>query len=535
MDFLTRSLMSAAGAADSFSTTAQFIGFSSRRVITTDTESSLTLSGIQANDVVFAVYTSENMATGTLESNSTDLSSDWNGPFSSLSSPRLAFWWKVATGTSVTVDFNTIPSNDRLAYSFIFYAFRNLNTTTPYLLIGTRSPFFGDSFIAIEDLDIGRGPNYNTYAVAHGSLDDDINVTIAPPSGYTTIETIDTSQAVGDNATMSVAYGPLAALGGKTGLGFQASSSDTYRSHHFFLVPAGEDGTLPVITGSAVVSAAVGGTAVATYSASESVTWTLGGADASLFSISSGGVVTYNSASTLGARDIDVIATDAANLRNSLSVVVNAFSSGGAAGGGITLVTSASGTTDSALTLTLNGLQTGDVVFLSYASDSANTTVSGYTQVAIGYTSSAPYHKLWYKIATSTSESISFPAATAANRGAFGMFAFRGVDNTSPILTKGANTDSSGTTINIVDHYILSDSVELVVGALDDDSGVTATPPTGYTEIIDQNVAASGGSAAHLSISYKDVNGNTTETGRQIVFTGGNDAFIGYSLTLNPD
>lgn len=533
MDFLTRSLMSAAGTEDSSSTTAQFIGFSSRRVITTDTESSLTLSGIQANDVVFAVYTSESMATGTLESNSTDLSSDWNGPFSSLGNPGLAFWWKVATGTSVTVDFNTIPGVDRFAYSFIFYAFRNLNTTTPYILIGTVGST--SSFIVIEDLDIGRGPNYNTYAVAHGSLDDDINVTIAPPSGYTTIETIDTSQDSGDNATMSVAYSLLPALGSKTGLGFQASSSDSYKSHHFFLVPAGEDGTLPVITGSAVVSAAVGGTAVATYSTSESVTWTLGGADASLFSISSGGVVTYNSASTLGARDIDVIATDAANLRASLSAVVNAFSSGGAAGGGITLVTSASGTTDSALTLTLSGLQTGDVVFLSYASDSANATVSGYTQVDIGYSSSAPYHKLWYKIATSTSESISFPAATGASRGAVGMFAFRGVDNTSPILTKGANTDSSGTTINIVDHYILTDSVELVVGALDDDSGVTATPPTGYTEIIDQNVAPSGSSAAHLSISYKDVNGNTTETGRQIAFSGGNDAFIGYSLTLNPD
>lgn len=525
--------MGAAGAEVSSSTTVEFIGFSSRRVIITDTESSLTLSGIQANDVVFAVYTSENLGSGTLESNSTDLSSDWNGPFSSLSSPRLAFWWRVSTGTSVTVDFNTIPATDRLAYSFIFYAFRNLNTTTPYVLIGTNSDF-NTSIIRLADLD--NGPNYNTYAVAHGSLNDDINVTMTPPSGYTTVETIDTSQDSGNNATMSVAYSLLLAFGSKTGLYFTASTSDTNRSHHFFVVPAGEDGTPPVITGSAAVTAAAGGTAVATYSASESVTWSLEGTDASLFSISSGGVVTYSSTSTVGARNINVIATNAANLRNSLSVVVTAYSTSGVAGGGITLVTSDSGSNDgSAVTLTLNSLQSGDVVFFSYASDNANVSASGYTQVDIGYLDNSPKHRLYYKITTSTSESLSFSSEAGINRSAVGMFAFRGVDNTSPILNKGANADASGSTINIPDHFILSDSVELVIGGLDDDSGVTATQPTGYTEIIDQNVASSGSGAAHLSVSYKNVLGNTTETGRQVVFNGGIDAFIGYSLTLYPD
>lgn len=531
MDFLTRSLLSAAGAADSFDTIVEFIGFSSRRVIITDTESSLTLSGIQANDVVFAVFTSENMGISTVDSNSTDLSNDWNGPFSSLDNPKLAFWWRVAAGTSVTVDFNTIPTTDRTAYSFIFYAFRNLNTTTPYVLIGTGSG--ASSIISLADLS--SGPNYNTYAVAHGSLDDDINVTITPPSGYTTIETIDTSQDLGDNATMSVAYGSLVALDAKTGLSFTASTSDSYNSHHFFLVPAGEDGTPPVITGSALVTAASGGTAVATYSASESVTWSLEGADASLFSISSGGVVTYNSASTIGERNIDVIARDAANLRSSLSVVVRAFGSGGAAGGGITLVTSTSGSTNSAITLTLSGLQSGDVVFFGYASDSGTIDGAsyGYT-LAYSSPSVSPSHRLYYKVTTSTSESISLPAATGAQRAAVGMFAFRGVNNTDPVLSLGQTSSTLGATVSIPDHYILDDSVELVIGGLDDDTNVTATQPTGYTEIIDQNVATSGTSGAHLSVSYKNVNGNTTETGRQIVFSS-SDSHLGYSLTLGQD
>ncbi len=541
MDNLTRSvLMSAAGSATGSATEVEFVGYSSRRVITTDTEAVLTLSGLQADDVVFAVYTSDSQPTSSLTSNSTDLSNDWNGPYEQQSSPKHAFWWRVATGTSVTVDFNTFASQDRYAYSFVFYAFRNLDTTTPYVLIGTESA----NSSSIDITDLSNGPSYATYAVAHGNLHDDINVTITPPSGYTTIETIDTSQSNGNNSTLSVAYSFLAAYGSKTGLSFTANSTDTFKSAHLFLVPAGEDGTPPVITGSSTVAAATGGTAVATYSADDSVTWSLEGTDASLFSISSGGVLTANSTSLLGSYSIDVRAVNPDNLSSTISVNVLFYSTAGGTGGGITRVAETSGTTNgNALTLSLTGLQSGDVVFYAYVSDRLNNLsdtggllATQYTAIQEDVNGASPYMKLMYKVTSSTSESLSFASNSGGNISAVGMFAYRGVNNTDPILSESSITTGNSAAVDCPSHYIIANSVEVLMAGWDDDGGTSATPPSGYTEFIEQNAlaTASTSNGALLHFSDKNVTGNTTEPARTVTCTS-NDHHFALSFTLYPD
>ena len=511
-------------------TTVEFVSSTNKSILSAATDTTITLSGIQADDVVFLAIASRRVSISDITNSGSTLSSGAWTNYEDISSinPHMNLFHTVATGTSVTVDTNYTPSGRPREYVMCLFAFRGLNTSDPTFFIGAENS--SSNSIPLTDF---TGVGYDTYLLGIGSLAANNNVTFTMPSGYTEIFQGDTNGGR-RNTTMAVAYGALYANYASSGKAFSTSSTGGYRSDHIVLVPSGKDGTPPVITGAQVSAQTVGSTSVATYSADETVTWSLEGTDANLLSISSAGVVTYNSATTAASRHyIDVVATNNVGWTTSYPVQLDNYVSGGTAGGGITLVTSDSG--DSGDTLTLNGLQSGDLVFFSYASDELLfNTPTGYTQYAPEIGGTEPALRVYYKVTNSSSESLNLPIANGPQKMGGGMFAFRGVDNTNPVITRSSTYAGGGNDLNIPDNFILDDTVELVIGGLDDDSNVSSTQPTGYTEIIEQNADSSGFTAAHLNISYKNVNGNTTETGRQVTFSSG-DNFLGYSLTLNPD
>ena len=560
MDLLTQALMMGAGG-NALKVPLEFVGSSNKQVpdnTIAGPGTTITLSGLQADDVVFLRHTSYDTSAANLNSASADLSSPaWTQVTNaSASFPQAGLWYTVATGTSVTVDAEYEPGRDTEAYVLCLYAFRGCNTTHPIVEVGgvgiNTNPY--GSVLPLTDIDVP--PGFDTYAVGFGSLYRKIGVNFLMPQGYTEIFQGQSSGVNNNNATMAIAYTPLSADTAITGKSFRIANTfinDFYNTFQFFLIAAGKDGVPPVITGPSEPADASGGTTVATYTADKAATWSLGGTYASLFSISSGGVVTYNSPSTTGSRDIIIQADNADGIRSYLPVSVKAYSSGGPAGGGITMVTSTSGTTDrdinNPLTLTLSGLQSGDVVFFTYVSDGFNSTffegdgstpsLAGYTQVDTSYAGPNPTNTLFYKAVTSTSESLEFEGQGLSNRSAIGLFAFRGVDNTEPVIDVGAvyvSPTQNTATANIPDHVILDDSVEIVVAGERRMGGATSTPPTGYTEIIDQNVqpTPSPNNAATVHVSSKDVNGGTTESSRVVTFTEMNTT-IGYSFTLKPD
>ncbi len=377
-------------------------------------------------------------------------------------------------------------------------------------------------------------------------LDDEENAVLSQPTGYTQIEQIRSTTDANDAGTIAISYAEATGNGTLSDRVFTSSQSDAYQLIDAYLVPSGKDGTPPTITGSTTVTAAAGGTAVATYSANETVTWSLEGDNASLFSISSGGVVTYNSASATGKYNITVKAADTSNLISTLDVVVYAYTVG-TSGGGISLVTSTSGATSqtASTTFSLTGIQSGDVVFLVGCSDSASATdmnnhasltSNGWTQETIqAYTSLSPAISVFRKVASGTSESVTFTQDTSAGeRLAISMSAWRGVDNTTPVLDfSGLQTSSTNTTVTIPSFYIYSPGVAFLIAGLDDDDSSVTTGPTGYTELVDQS-AGPAGSSATLGIFYKNVVGNTTEASASVVF-GSGDSREGWTYILNPD
>ena len=530
----------------------EFVTSATQVMSTTSSATTFTLTGIQADDVVFFSHVSDFVTNAALKLNTSDLSSwtefvdntltDSIGNDPSSSSPGRSIYYKVATGTSMSINLTYIPSSDGNEYACVMFAFRGLNTTNPIVapnLVYNLSS--GTSLTTVSR----SSPSYNTYNVAWHFHDDDEDAVLGQPTDYTEIEQIRSNTNTGQAGTIAISYAAVAGNSLMSPRTFTSTQSDAGQVIDAFLVPSGEDGVAPTITGSTTVTAAVGGTAVATYSASETVTWSLEGDDASLFSISSGGVVTYNSASVLVEYNITIVATDTANLISKLDVVVYAYTVG-TSGGGISLVTSTSGATSTTAntTFSLTGIQSGDVVFLVGCSDSASAadmdthaslTTNGWTQENIqAWSSSTPFLSVWYKAATGTSESVTFtPDANAGERLAISMSAWRGVDNTNPVLTVSELGGAYGNTVTIPSFYIYSEGVALLIAGQDDDSTSVTTNPTGYTELVDID-AGSGNSSATLGMFYKNVVGNTTEASAQVVF-GSSDSNEGWTYILNPD
>lgn len=91
-----------------------------------------------------------------------------------------------------------------------------------------------------------------------------------------------------------------------------------------------EDTTPPVITGSATPSIVEGNTTVGTYTANETVAWSLTGVDAALFSITGGNLAflsapSFSAPSDAGANnvyDVNVVATDTASNVSTLAVAI---------------------------------------------------------------------------------------------------------------------------------------------------------------------------------------------------------------------
>ena len=545
MDRLTREFLMGAAGGSSFDTDIEFVASTSflKRTVDTTTDT-VTLSGLQADDVVFMSYSADGLSGTAITTQTPDLSNwtellndqevDQNGN-TRINVPSRAMWYKVSTGTSVSIDLPYTPLASVQEYSVILFAFRGLNTTNPAVGGKMRWNSFGDP---VQEATLG--PTYDTYNVAFHAHDDDYPVTLTPPTGYTAIGSQVGSTSNGDAHTQMISYAEAPAGSTLPERTWTANNSDGSVVYSFFLVAAGEDGAEPIITGSTDVQVLSGGTAVTTYSADETVTWSLEGTDASLFSISSGGVLTFNSASENGVYSLTVVATDNTNNKSSLDVTVTSYTVG-TSGGGITLSNSLTGSTtvNTASTFTLTGLTVGDIVFFIATSDSGSSgdleghsteIDTSWTRENIqNFTSSTPYTNVYWKEATSTSESVTISAdGSSVEQYAVSMSGWSGVNSTDPVIQTSGRSQDFGTTVTTPAFTTIHPGVLLLIAGLDDDSSTVSTGPSGYTEIANVNCAKST-----LGVFYKNTVGGSDEPSQTITFSS-SDSNVAFTYNLNP-
>ena len=195
-------------------------------------------------------------------------------------------------------------------------------------------------------------------------------------------------------------------------------------------------------------------------------------------------------------------------------------------------------TQQSGNSLTLSGIQSGDLVLFMGVSDSWNiptpqtdssnwTTVPGITN----NNTSGPYRAIWYRFATGSSITATF---TNNQQVGYGMLAYRNVDSGTPFDVNATSTSSSGDTMpNCPAITTVSDnSLIIAAGFLDDDvlTQGNVGAPTGYTLDF---LFANTQSTATMMVAHKVLTVAATENPGAFTDTGGNtDSYVAETIAL---
>jgi hypothetical protein len=202
----------------------------------------------------------------------------------------------------------------------------------------------------------------------------------------------------------------------------------------------------------------------------------------------------------------------------------------GSTGGTPSIVGTASANGASSVSLTgITGLAEGDLVLVFASEDnsttSASITSSGWTSLVNGAFINNIEHSIAYKVMGAT---VDTSVSIASTIDAITVIALRNVEYTarsgfvSNGFTNSATIDPASITATD------SDSVVLVLSAIDDDSSTISSPSTGYTTAVQDGRV--GGSNA---IMYKTGVSAGTEDPDTVTWSS-NDAIIAYTLVLSP-
>ena len=202
-------------------------------------------------------------------------------------------------------------------------------------------------------------------------------------------------------------------------------------------------------------------------------------------------------------------------------------------GNSSTAITYVGGTSqeDTTNDLTLNGLQSGDLVLFFSASDaiSRSTPSTGWTAIpGVGTqpdNDGQPDSAAFYKFSSGTSVT----ASNLDDDGVHVMIAFRGVDTSSPFGSTSSRQSSSGMPDPASITVNNANSMVLIVGLLDDDDiASSVTAPTGYTLA---EVKDTDSDDCTVMTAYKSLTGTGSEDPG--TFGGsGSDSYKAYTLEL---
>ena len=207
------------------------------------------------------------------------------------------------------------------------------------------------------------------------------------------------------------------------------------------------------------------------------------------------------------------------------------------------------GTTSQTTSISLSGIQSGDLLLLFGATDSGNMSTSdpsGWTELTTNNTGSQPDNDnlpdstAYYRFATGSSQTVT--GLSDPNAGAvYVMMAFRNVNSTTPLNTTTQELNSSGSSLSLPSITTTSNGCMIVcVGFLDDDNGsFGTTAPSGYTLGPVADVGGAGGSGstfATLMTAYNLQTSSGTESPGS--FGLGffiSDTYKAYTIALNPE
>ena len=187
-----------------------------------------------------------------------------------------------------------------------------------------------------------------------------------------------------------------------------------------------------------------------------------------------------------------------------------------------------------------SGIQEGDFIIIAQSNDSGDVSTppsdsssTSYTTL-VQYTGSNPDYLITYKFADGTESGTGLTIQRSNSRGAAVIQVFRGVDSTTPFdvtyttaASGGVNGDPDAPSITTV----TDNSLVVAIGFLDDDSGVTVTVPSGYSNLNYGESSAGGGGDSVTMMASKLVATAGAED-PPVFNTTGNDAWQAVTVAL---
>jgi hypothetical protein len=186
-------------------------------------------------------------------------------------------------------------------------------------------------------------------------------------------------------------------------------------------------------------------------------------------------------------------------------------------------------------TISITGIQSGDLIILSGASDSGTiSTPSGFTEGQSGTAGSVRYG--WsYAFSTGTSLNISVSGSTGTSRIAWIYQVFRGVKEATPIHAYTFDSASTGDPDAPSITTTEDGCMILALGMLDDDGVTTVTTPSGFTEtqVAYVGVGLNANVSTNMSAYYLQSTAGTIDPS---TFTSsGDDNWASFSIALLSD
>lgn len=155
------------------------------------------------------------------------------------------------------------------------------------------------------------------------------------------------------------------------------------------------------------------------------------------------------------------------------------------------------------------GIQKDDFIIISQSVDTGPFTTAPTDSSSTAYTillngtSSDPDYLISYKFADGTESGINVTLQTLLSRGATVIQVFRNIDKSQPFdVTSTTASNSTGDPDAPSITTVTNNCMIVAIGFLDDDTGVTVTVPTGYSNLnYGESDAGDGGDSTTMMAS----------------------------------
>ena len=187
-----------------------------------------------------------------------------------------------------------------------------------------------------------------------------------------------------------------------------------------------------------------------------------------------------------------------------------------------------------------SGIQADDFIIAIQASDGADVSTPPTDSSSTEYntllqeTDNFPNCTIWYKLADGTESGTNIVFTRSDGKGAMALQIFRGVDKNNPFdVSYTSDAGGSGDPDPPAITTVTDNAMVVILGALDDDTSLTYSLPSGYSNLNYAYASSPSGAACSVGMASKLI-ASAGEENPPVFTTSGDDCWHAVTIALRP-